>query len=432
MTTIYSRIWRWHFFAAFIVIPFVLWQAVTGTIYLWSQDFERRAHPELLSVIPQGTRISYDTQLATVRQQHPGEKLSYLEVSDDPSRSTTFFFVAANRLPYPVFVDPYSGKYLGDIAPARWLVGLTRGLHGGWPIEPYGSYLLELGACWSIVMLLTGLYLWWPRAASGFAGLLYPRLREGSRVFWRDIHSVVGGYFSLIVLAFLFTALPWTTFWGNQILKPLEHATGQEAPNERFFRSGSKARQQHHDSGIAPSSSGSSAHAAALSLDVLIALARAEGARDILEVRGLSGSAPVSIRSRSPRAADEIYLQFDRTNGGLLSKATWQGFPPVAKLVATGVDLHEGTFFGRSNQIFNTLVASALVWLAITGLIGWYRRRPRGGLAAPPKRALVLPKPVIGIGAVLCVVLPMLGASVLTIMLMDFVAGWRLSSRRMH
>ncbi len=418
MTSLYSRIWRWHFFAAFIVIPFVLWQAVTGTIYLWSYDFERGAHPELFSVTQQRTRVGYDEQLATVLQRHPGEKLSYLEVNDDPSRSTSFLFVAANRLPYPAFVDPYSGQYLGDITPARWLIGLTRGLHGGWPIEPYGSYLLELGASWSIVMILTGLYLWWPRTASGFAGVLYPRLRAGSRAFWRDIHSVVGLYFSVIVLAFLFTALPWTTFWGNQILKPIERATGQTAPNEKFFQA-----QPHHHDANADSSTGSASHEESVSLDLLIARARAEGARDTLEVHGLSASGPVSIRSRSPHAADELYMQFDRANGALLSKTTWQEFPPVAKLVAVGVDLHEGTFFGRANQIFNTLVASALIWLAITGFIGWYRRRPQGGLAAPPRRALVLPKTVVGVGVALCVVLPMLGASVLAIMLVDRVVG---------
>ena len=27
-----GRVWRWHFFSAVIVIPFVLWQSVTGTL----------------------------------------------------------------------------------------------------------------------------------------------------------------------------------------------------------------------------------------------------------------------------------------------------------------------------------------------------------------------------------------------------------------
>ena len=40
---LYARVWRWHFFAAIIVIPFVLWQATTGVLYLWHQEIGMRA-----------------------------------------------------------------------------------------------------------------------------------------------------------------------------------------------------------------------------------------------------------------------------------------------------------------------------------------------------------------------------------------------------
>ena len=93
------------------------------------------------------------------------------------------------------------------------------------------------------------------------------------------------------------------------------------------------------------------------------------------------------------------------------------------------MDLHEGTFFGRANQVFNTLMATALVWLSVTGFIGWYRRRPNGGLAAPPKRDIRYPKAVLATGAVLCIVLPLLGLSVLVIALMDRAAGRLLTAR---
>ena len=31
----YSSVWRWHFYAGLFCIPFVIWLALTGTIYLW-------------------------------------------------------------------------------------------------------------------------------------------------------------------------------------------------------------------------------------------------------------------------------------------------------------------------------------------------------------------------------------------------------------
>jgi uncharacterized iron-regulated membrane protein len=60
-------------------------------------------------------------------------------------------------------------------------------------------------------------------------------------------------------------------------------------------------------------------------------------------------------------------------------------------------------------------------WLAVTGFIGWYKRRPRGGPIAPPKRDVRFPKAVLAIGAALCIVLPMLGLSVAMIATVDSV-----------
>jgi uncharacterized iron-regulated membrane protein len=110
----------------------------------------------------------------------------------------------------------------------------------------------------------------------------------------------------------------------------------------------------------------------------------------------------------------------------VLTKVVWQDFPLLPRLVTLGIDLHEGKYFGRINQVFNTLFACALVWMCVTGFIGWYRRRPGGGLAPPPRRPLRYPRAVIAAGATLCVVLPLLGVSVLAIAALDRAFGWML------
>jgi uncharacterized iron-regulated membrane protein len=107
----------------------------------------------------------------------------------------------------------------------------------------------------------------------------------------------------------------------------------------------------------------------------------------------------------------------------VLTKVVWKDFPLIPQFVSLGIDLHEGHFFGRINQIFNTLFATALIWLSVTGFLGWYKRRPKGGLAAPPKRDLRLPKAVVATGVTLCVALPMLGASLIVIAFFDRLFG---------
>src|SRR5688572_26163302 len=91
-TRLYGRVWRWHFFSALIVIPFVLWQSVTGTVYLWHREIAAWVYPELLRVEPGGAPVRYEEQLAAALAYWPAERLDGIEISDDPDRSTAFFF----------------------------------------------------------------------------------------------------------------------------------------------------------------------------------------------------------------------------------------------------------------------------------------------------------------------------------------------------
>lgn len=412
---LYGRLWRWHFFAALIVIPFVLWQSVTGVLYLWHEDIAAVAYPEQMTVAPSSAAAPLETQLETVLRHQPAGRLQSLEIHEDPTRSTTFFFADDNGLSYPAFTNPHTGEYLGSVESTHWIRGLSKGLHGGWPINPWGGYLLELGACWAIVMTLTGLYLWWPRNAAGLAGVLYPRLRQGSRVFWRDLHATVGMYFAVILLAFLFSALPWTTFWGGNVLQPIQRATDQGSPLGFFFAGGHHGEHSAHAAATKPEG--------ALTLDELVAKARAAGARGTLELRPSPMRDVLTLRDDHARAWDEVYMQLDGHTGAVRIRVDWNDHPVVSKAISMGIDLHEGHFFGRANQIFNTLVAAALIWLTVTGFMGWYKRRPHGGLAAPPKREVRFPKGVIATAIGLCLVMPLLGLSVIALEIVDRIFG---------
>lgn len=405
----YRRLWRWHFYAAFLVIPFVLWQGVTGVIYLWHEQIADTLWPSLRFVEPGTQRVDLDTQLRAV-STHNGAPLKSVHVPRDPDRSTMFVFADGETLTAPRFVDPYRGIALGQVSSDTWLPGLTRGLHGGWPLGKPGSWLLELGACWSIVMVLTGLFLWWPRHAQGLAGVLYPRLRGGGRVFWRDLHAVVGVWFAGIFLAFLVTALPWTDAWGNHVLRPIQRALGQTAPATL---------------GFGHAAHGHAAHARPPALQRALDTARAEGLLGELELRIGSGDGPVTVTELVGRTSRERVLSLERDTGRILDRADWDDYRAIPKAIATGVDLHEGTFFGTANRVFNTLVVAALFWLVATGAIGWYRRRPGRGLAAPARVHQPWPRGWRWPALAMCIAMPLFGLSVLLVAAVETIARRR-------
>lgn len=398
----YRRLWRWHFYAALIAIPFILWQGLTGVAYLWQSQLADALWPQLRFVEPAATRVDLDTQL---RAAMAGETTlpSAVRLSGSPARSTLFLFQGGDGLPSARFVDPYRGDLLGAVEGAAWLPGLSLKLHGGWPLGKAGSWLLELGACWSIVMVLTGLWMWWPRDGRGAAGTVYPRLRAGPRVFWRDLHAVAGVWGSAVFLAFLFTALPWTDAWGGHVLRPIQTALDQRSPPAVRAAHGGHAATAH-------------AHATTPALARALSLAEAEGLRPPLELRIAAGTGPITVMERSGRTIDERVIGVARDGARVLERADWDDFKAIPRVVSTGVDLHEGDFFGLANRIVNTLVVAVLFWLVGTGLVGWYKRRPGRGLAPPSPVALPWQR-ALRIGAVaMCAALPLFGASVLAVL----------------
>lgn len=72
-------------------------------------------------------------------------------------------------------------------------------------------------------MILTGLYLWLPRGTGRLGGLLYPRLGQRGRLFWRDLHAVTGLWISMVTLFLLLSGLPWSVNWGNYLTWARNH-----------------------------------------------------------------------------------------------------------------------------------------------------------------------------------------------------------------
>ena len=51
---------------------------------------------------------------------------------------------------------------------------------------------MELTAVWILVLLASGIFLWWPRAIEVAKPLLKIRWRKGGRIRWRDLHALTG------------------------------------------------------------------------------------------------------------------------------------------------------------------------------------------------------------------------------------------------
>lgn len=78
-----------------------------------------------------------------------------------------------------------------------------------------GNVVIEIVAGWIIVLMATGLYLWWPRGRN--VGVVSIRLKAVGRVWWRDLHAVTGVFAGIIILFLALTGMPWSIFWGKNV-----------------------------------------------------------------------------------------------------------------------------------------------------------------------------------------------------------------------
>lgn len=59
-------------------------------------------------------------------------------------------------------MNPYDGAVLGKLSVEHRLMKQIRNLHRGLMLGKPGKLLMELAGCWTLVMIGTGVALWWP------------------------------------------------------------------------------------------------------------------------------------------------------------------------------------------------------------------------------------------------------------------------------
>ncbi len=208
----YNLAWRWHFYAGLFVAPIMILLAITGIIYLFKPQLDPLLYRNLMVVETGHHRQSADSLLQQVQQAYPKGQVSQYLPAIATDRSAQFVVKDGGR-ELNVFINPYDGQLLGEQDAKNNLQAVARALHGELMVGTIGDRVVELAAGWGIVLVVSGLYLWWPRGKRT-GGVLWPRLNARGRLLWRDLHAVTGFWGSALLLLMLLSGMTWTGFWG--------------------------------------------------------------------------------------------------------------------------------------------------------------------------------------------------------------------------
>jgi uncharacterized iron-regulated membrane protein len=352
----------------------------------------------------------------------PGSKLAGVVLREAPDEAVRVL-VADKAGRTRVYLHPDTLKILKTVPEEGRFERLAAHLHGELLSGNIGSIIVELAASWAIVMVLTGLYLWWPRTARGLAGVLYPR---AGKTFWRDLHAVTGIWVSGFILFLLVTGLPWAFVWGGA-LKQVRAMTAPAAIQADWATSSSQEHAEHmHQDMMA---SGRQTQDAPL--DTIVQRAESLGLAGPVILTPPGKDNVWWARSNAQNRPQRRDVALSRMTGEPVRTQTFGQKPLLDQIIGVGTAAHEGQLFGPLNQVLGLLTALGLITLSVSAFVMWRKRAPDGVLGAPP----VAPDARVGVGLaaimlVAAVLLPVLGASLIVLALLERLILIRLPSVR--
>ncbi|WP_082360338.1 PepSY-associated TM helix domain-containing protein [Paracidovorax avenae] len=479
--SLYRAVWRWHFYAGLLVLPFLAWLAVTGGAFLFQAEIDGWYHRDLLRVaqpVPPGAARPPSALVAAALAAQPGQWFRYTPAAG-PGDSANVGIATADGRRVAVYVDPGSARVLGQLPERGTLSWQIRRLHSLKVVGPVARGVIEMAAGWAVVLVATGLYLWWPRGRRG--GVVSVRGRPAERVFWRDLHAVLGLGVGAILAFLALTGMPWSVFWGAQVnawangshwgypagvrvqlpmsavpvadtlavpwsLQQARVPVASAVPaamvaGGRGGHGGHPGHEGHvGDAGQdgAGEHAGHGAEAAApatgpqplpavppIGLDAAMAVFTRLGLAPGFGVAAPQGAGGVYTASAYPAdLGRQRVVHLDQYSGRPLLDMGYADYGPVAKGLEWGINVHLGQQYGVANQIVLAVACAGIVLLCVAGAVAWWKRRPAGGLGVPPLPAQ--PRALWGVAgmmAVAGVLLPLLGLSLLCMLTVD--AAWR-------
>ena len=448
---LYRLVWRWHFFAGLVCLPVLSLMAITGALYLFrdeindavyaSQRFVPKAHAG-------ATPLPLGELTGRVLRQRPGE-LHEVVVPSDGERSVSLVMTPHGGARTVVYADPVDARILGSKEEAWQWDQIVMHLHSMELLGHWANVAVEIVAGWCIVLVASGFFLWWPRGRRG--GVVTVRGPALRRLWWRDVHAVTGAGGGAVVLFLAATGMPWSAIWGQQF-GALTQAVGLGVPAAIWDAVPSSAVPMGAQSAVpwtlgnvnVPVSEGArqgvhAAHGADTAKADLPPLAgaavgavdeRAPAAIGIDRAAAVFANAGVGrgYRLRLPEGPLGVYtalvfphevqrqraVHLDQYSGRVLIDLGYADYGAVAKVTEWGIAVHKGEQYGAVNQGLMLIGCLTVVGLAVSSVVMWWKRRPSGTLAAPPRKdADRWAAAALSIAAVIGLLFPPLGASML-------------------
>lgn len=262
-----------------------------------------------------------------------------------------------------VFIDPYTGAYLGKIDMETNFFWIARQIHQFLYLRSdVGSIIVGTSTLIFIFISITGLILWWPKNRK----IALKRLKIDPKAKWKrlnyDLHQVLGFYVFLFTMLIAVTGLVWSfKWWEGSIYWLLDG----KRPSFKIAKPKANTAEQESQSSQNP-------------LDILWKdLQHKHPAHDGMNVtvnqEDHQINASIYFKDGSGWHASDVYA-YDLRNGANYFKRLQQEKTVGMKWRNSNYNIHVGKIAGLPGMLFAFIGSLICTSLPITGFIVWYNR----------------------------------------------------------
>lgn len=365
---------RWHLYLGLGAGVIVALVGLTGSILVFRDEIDQALNPSLLRVTPRGKKLPFDQVIPMIREQQPALRFQY--VYDEQGHPDTPYQLYETQSRAQVFVDPYSGKILGEREYESSFIGFTLKLHRTLLIPVAGRYLVGLSALILLILTISGLRLWIPKKWKQLKAGLTVNFRASVKRQNYDWHNVLGFYSAPVVSLLSLTGF-CITFSAAVI--PVLFLLSFQSPKSLSNLLNPKSAW-HRGATPVP-----------LRQVISIGLNAVPGST----VRGMfipdttTGAYRLDLASPGkPRSGERDLVIIDQFTGKILFNTRTE-LPNIGRAYLSWLTpVHYGTFGGRPTQVLALIGSFMPFLLCVTGFLIWLPRWKKSG-----KKRRSLPQP---------------------------------------
>lgn len=347
----------------------------SGAMMVFESEITRQIKKDVYYVAAEkDAPLHIDELMESVQATLPDSvAITGVTVFKDPGR--TYQVNLSKPMRASLFIDQYSGKITGNYERLgffatmfklhRWLLDSANPHGEGLKI---GKLLVGISTLMFVIVLITGVVLWWPRARKNLSRSLSISFTNGWRGFWNGLHVAGGMYILILVLAMALTGLAWSFEWYRNAFyavcgvenTPRNTAQVGSAP-------GKDSNKERGDRGGEDIAAQSQFRYWQKVYDDL----KAKNP-DSPQITISKGSASVALSDYgNVRAADRY--QFNPQDGSLFLQTAYSESNRTDKVRGWISSIHMGTFGGVLTRFLWLLAALLGASLPLTGYYIWIR-----------------------------------------------------------